>query len=153
MRQTVGFHGGSVTETVHWSSQLGVWSLFKKLENRYWNCFGVQRPDLGKSLQITVEVNPALEGLDRKMGGAVARETSSGKLCLVYRGRIGGGQKGIGAELFWSRFPGGVQMREPGREDASRVAIVGEIGAPSSFTRDIAAFVHEGRADQAGPRL
>lgn len=148
-RQTVGFHGGSVTETVHWSSPLGVWSLFKKLENRYWNCFGVQRPDAGKSLQITVEVNPPLEGLDRKMGGAVAREASSGRHYLVHRGRIGGGQKGIGAELFWSRFRGGVQLREPGREDASRVVIVGEIGA-SSLPRDVASFVHEvGRIKRA----
>jgi hypothetical protein len=141
-RQTVGYHGGSATETVHWSTPLGIWSLFKKLENRYWNCFGVERPDASKSLRITVEVNPPLDGSDRKMGGAIAHEPGSGKQYLVHRGRIGGGQKGIGAELFWSRFRGGVQMREPGREDVTRVVIVGEIGVPS-FPRDVAAFVHE----------
>ncbi len=127
-----------------------MWALFKKLENRYWNCFGVQRPDAApKSLQITVEANPPLEGLDRKMGGAIAREPGSARRYLVHRGRIGGGQKGIGAELFWSRFRGGVQMREPGRTDMSRVVVVGEIGA-ASFTRDLAAFVHEvGRIKRA----
>jgi hypothetical protein len=148
-RHTVGYHGGSATETVYWSAPLGMWSLFKKLENRYWNCFGVERPESTKSLQITVEVNPPLEGVDRKMGGAIAREPGSGKQYLVHRGRIGGGQRGIGAELFWSRFRGGVQMREPGREDLSRVVIVGEIGA-ASFSRDLAAFVHEvGRIKRA----
>jgi len=33
-------------------------------------------------------------------------------------------------------------MHEPGRDDASRVVIVGEIEA-ASFPRDVAAFVHQ----------
>jgi len=143
-RKTVGFQGGSVSERLYWSSPLGIWSLFKRLDNRYWNCFGVQRPDASQSLQITVEVNPPLEGIDRKMGGAIAIEPTTGKKFLVHRGRIGGGQRGVGAELFWSRFRGGLRMREPDRDEPSRVVIVGEIGA-SCFPRDVAAFVHEVR--------
>lgn len=148
-RATVGYQGGSATETVHWSTPLGVWSLFKKLDNRHWNCFGVERPNSVKSLQITVEVNPPLDGIDRKMGGAIAREPGSGKQYLVHRGRIGGGQRGIGADLFWSRFRGGVYMREPDRKEPSRVVIVGAIGDPS-FASSVAAFVHEvGRIKRA----
>lgn len=139
--ETVGFHGGSRTATVHWSTPLGVWALFEELETRYWNCFGVERPEAARSLRITVEVNPPLGGLDRRKGGAIARDAGSGKLFLVHRGRIGGGQRGIGPELFWSRFRGGVRLREPdGRE--SRAVVVGEIGG-AGFARELAGFVHE----------
>ncbi len=141
-RQKIGFHGGSGVYTIHWCPALKMWALFEKLDNRFWNSFGVSRPDPEKSLQITVEVNPPLEGIDRKVGGAFASDPHGGALYFIHRGRIGGGQKGIGAELFWSRFRGGVRMREPGREDACRVVVVGKIGAPE-FPRDVAGFVHE----------
>lgn len=140
--QLIGFRGGAARELVHWSSPLAVWSVCTRVSNRYWNAFGVDRPVEGSPLAITVEVNPPFAGVDRKMGGAVAVESSTGKRFLVHRGRIGGGRQGIGASLFWSRFRGGVSMREPGREEPARVVVVGEIGAPS-FPRDLAAFVHE----------
>lgn len=142
MRETIGFHGGNFEATLAWSSALGMWSLCRKAEVDYGHYFGVERPGTVKSLQITVQVNVPHAGVDRKRGGAIAREPGTGKLFLVHRGKLGGGQKGVGAELFWSRFRGGVPMREPGREEGSRVVIVGEIGAPS-FARDVAAFVHE----------
>jgi hypothetical protein len=141
-RQQLGFRGGASQELVHWSSQLAVWGVCTKLSNRYWNAFGVDRPVEGSPLAITVEVNPPFTGVDRKMAGAVAVESSTGKRFLVHRGRIGGGRQGIGASLFWSRFRGGVSMRESERQEPSRVVVVGEIGAPS-FPRDLAAFVHE----------
>ena len=139
--QSIGFHGGTLRRKVHWSAPLGLWSLCGELDNRYWNSFGVGRPDGAGTLAITVEVNPPLDGVNRRTGGAIARAAGDGKLYLVHRGRIGGGQKGIGAELFWSRFRGGVPLREPGRQESSRVVIVGELGA-ESFPRDAAAFVH-----------
>ncbi len=141
-RQKIGFHGGSDVYTIHWCAVLKMWVLFQELDNRYWNCFGIARPDPEKSLQITVEVNPPLEGMDRKVGGAFARDPHTGDIYFVHRGRIGGGQKGIGAQLFWSRFRGGVVMREPDPDDTSRVVVVGKVGAPE-FTRDVAGFVHE----------
>jgi hypothetical protein len=149
-RQKIGFHGGSDVYAIHWCPRLKIWVLFEKLDNRYWNSFGISRPDPEKSLQITVEVNPPLEGIDRKMGGAFARDPQTGDVYFVHRGRIGGGQKGIGAELFWSRFRGGVSMHEPDREEPSRVVVVGKVGAPE-FPRDVAGFVHEvGRIKAAG---
>jgi hypothetical protein len=141
-RQKIGFHGGSDAYTIHWCVPLKMWVLFQELENRYWNCFGIARPDPEKSLQITVEVNPPLEGMDRKVGGAFARDPHTGDMYFVHRGRIGGGQNGVGAQLFWSRFRGGAVMREPDREETSRVVVVGKVGAPE-FARDVAGFVHE----------
>ncbi len=141
-KQLVGFRGGSVTKKVYWCASLKMWSLFEKLENRYWNAFGTSRPDAEKSVHITVEVNPPHSGIDRKMGGAFARDPASGEVYWVHRGRIGGGQKGIGAELFWARFRGGVGMREPEREELARVVVVGKVGS-ADLPRDVAGFVHE----------
>lgn len=92
-----GEGGGSDVYTIHWCAALKMWALFQELDNRYWNCFGIARPDPEKALQITVEVNPPLEGMDRKVGGAFARDPHAGDIYFVHRGRIGGGQKGIGA--------------------------------------------------------
>ena len=141
-RQAVGFPGGNLTTTIHWVAPLKMWSFFQKLDNRYWNCFGTARPDKDKTIAITVEVNPRLEGVNRQVGGAYGRDPTTGDVYLLHRGRIGGGQKGVGTELFWNRFRGGAWMKEPGRDDGARVVIVGKVGAPS-FVRDVAAFVHE----------
>ena len=71
------------TYTLHWCSPLKLWVFFQKLDNRYWNPFGVTRPDPEKSLQITVEVSSPLEGIERKMGGA-SRETQARAPCSSY---------------------------------------------------------------------
>lgn len=141
-RQRIGFHGGNDIFTTHWCPALKIWALFQDLDNRYWNCFGIARPDPDKSLRITVQVNPPFEGLDRKIGGAFARDPHTDDTYFVHRGRIGGGQKGIGSQLFWSRFRGGANMREPGADEPSRVVVVGRVGA-LDFARDVAGFVHE----------
>mgnify|MGYP003487986757 CR=1 FL=1 len=144
-RQRIGFHGGSDTFTIHWCPALKMWVLFQDLDNRFWNCFGITRPDPNKSAQITVQVNPPFEGLDRKVGGAFARDPHTGDVYFIHRGRIGGGQKGIGPQLFWSRFRGGANMREPDESEPSRVVVVGKVGKVGSpeFARDVAGFVHE----------
>jgi len=141
-RQKIGSAGGNFEDRVHYVPELGVWGCFGKNENRYWQGFGVDRPDRDRSLGITVEINPPCTGIDRKVGGAIARERSTGALHLVHRGRIGGGRKGIGAELFWTCFRGGIEMSEPGRNEPARVVAVARIGAPS-MARDVATFVHE----------
>jgi len=142
IRTKIGHHGGSATKTVHWSAPLGIWSLWQVYEDRYWNCYGIQYPERGRSLQITVEINPPREGIARNLGGAVAQDAATGRRYFVHRGRIGGGQKGIGAQLFWNHFRGGVPLREPDREAQRRVVVVGEIET-ATFSRDLAAFVHE----------
>lgn len=141
-RQTLGFQGGNIADSVHWSAALGIWSLLGRRDGEYASYFGVNRPDLTKSLQITVQANVPASGPNRRKGGALARDRATGRQFLVHRGRIGGGQKGIGSELFWRHFRGGARLQEPDREEASRVLVIGEIGS-ASFPRDVAAFVHQ----------
>ena len=148
VEQLVGFRGGNESVTVHWIAPLRIWAFTRELDTRFWNGFGTERPRPGSPLPITVEINPPIKGIERKVGGAFARDPESGDVFLLHRGRIGGGQRGVGSEMFWRRFRGGILMREPDREQPARAAVVGRIGAPQ-FARDVAAFVHEVRRIKA----
>ena len=67
-------------------------------------------------LSITVEINPAKSGIDRRCAGAFLRD-DSGDILLAHNGRVGGGRPGIGMKAFrdfcssksWKevRYPGG----------------------------------------------
>ena len=151
MRQTIGYQGGNMTFPVRWIAPLGIWVGTLRLHNRYWNGFGTDRPAANKSLGITVEINVPVTGCDRRIAGGFAVAEDTAEMFLVHRGRIGGGRAGIGGELFWKRFRGGVPLREPDGEEPRRVAIVGKLGSPE-FLREVAAFVHEVRRMKAEPR-
>lgn len=140
-RQTVAFHGGREDLDVTWNAALGIWSAQQFLQGRRRNVFGIEVPASGVALAITVEINVPHLGVDRKIGGAFARCRASGHTYLVHRGKIGGGAKGVGADLFWSRFRGGALMDE-GEGERSRVVPVARIDGPGALA-DLAAFVHE----------
>jgi len=64
-----------------------------------------------------------------------------GRTLLAHRGRIGGGRKNIGSELFWSNYDGKrLTVWDGDRE--TEVAAVAEIGSPR-FLRQIQFFVYE----------
>lgn len=150
VRQQLGHPGGNFEGMVHWCAPLGIWALFGESDETMNHFFGTQHPDRSKSIQITVKATVPREGINRKLGAAIAADRATGRYYVVHRGRIGGGRQGIGADLFWSRFRGGTSMREPGRDEPARVVIMGEVGAPT-LARDVAAFVHEvGRIKAAG---
>ena len=112
-RQKVGHHGGSDTHTLHWCAPLKLWVLFQKLDNRYWNAFGIQRPDPEKSLQITVEVNPPLEGIERKMGGAFARDPRQATSTSFTAGASAGGRRASVRNSSGAASAGGCRCESP----------------------------------------
>src|SRR5690606_25232288 len=95
-----------------------------------------------RSIPLSVEVNLPVSGVNRRVAGALGRDPTTGKTYRLHRGRIGGGTKGIGSDLFWQRFRGGVQLRDESGGEPVRVAVVAELGAPTAV-RDIAACVHQ----------
>src|SRR5271157_158835 len=100
----IGYPGGNEPSRVYWAGDLGIWYGWNVIENsRYWNAFGTWSPKEHKMVPICCEINFPLNGIDRRISGAVA-EDESGRLFLAHRGRIGGGRKGIGAELFRNHF-------------------------------------------------
>jgi hypothetical protein len=135
----VGFKGGYVDCSIRWSKDLGLWFYSEKIEgSRYWNVFGLSEvaPKQNSMLSIVCEINPPVEGLDRRAQGAFARD-DHGHVWLVHRGKIGGGKPGIGRKLFFGNYQG--EVREIAGD---RFAIIGDISLPD-FVESVKIFVRE----------
>lgn len=109
----------------------GVWAGFKRLRNRYWNAFG-----LTGSRSIVCEINFPFDGTNRRVAGVLATD-STGEICVLHRGRIGGGRQGIGKALFKRHFTGRWISIE-----GDEMALVGSL-KDRSFVKQVAGFVVE----------
>lgn len=137
LEKTIGYKGGQVRGKVFWFSNDKFWVFFEKLEKgglnesgaqkgpkipKYWNAFGTEDPNENEMLSITCEINFPLSGIERRVAGAFAKDDAN-RLYVVYRGKIGGGRKGIGQTLFFENYQGNmITVDDGGRE--TRVALV-----------------------------
>jgi hypothetical protein len=138
---TLGHPGASEKAKVSWSEMLGIWSFSRKIAgSRYWNAFGVVRPEGGAGIAITCEINFPLCGIDRRTGGAFAQDRA-GNIFVVHRGKLGGGRRGIGKTLFENSYRGVWEEMEDGDEETP-VALIGILHSPR-IARQIAQFVRK----------
>ncbi len=133
----IGYQGGTVQADVFWLESVSIWVAFQKIENRYWNAFGVEEPVDGENLDITCEINSPLIGINRRISGAFAMD-NDGAMYLLHSGRIGGGRKGIGKSLFESNYKYGLIKLDNGLEYAQ----IGKLG-DASLPNNTANFVRE----------
>ena len=137
----LGHPGASEKAKVAWSESLGIWFFSRKIAgSRYWNGFGVGRPEGGDNVAITCEINFPFYGIDRRTGGAFAQDRS-GRTFVVHRGKLGGGRKGIGKSLFEKRYRGVWKTMDDDGEETT-VAVIGVLQSPR-FARQIAQFVRK----------
>ncbi len=123
----LGHQGETIECSINWSPTDGLWVHSRTFPNsRYWNAFGIKetRPKNDSLLPIIVEINPPIEGLNRLTQGAFI-EKGDESIILVYRGKIGGGRKGIGRQLFFDNYRGRVQ-----KIFGKQFAVLGEIRNP-----------------------
>jgi hypothetical protein len=133
--------GASFHADVLWSDRLGLWIYSTKLDgSRYWNAFGLDLPNTQSTISITGEINLPIVGIDRRIGGALARDKKN-NIYLVHRGLIGGSKRGVGKSLFESQFRGVWITMDDGDRDAS-VALVGVINSPF-FARQVVHFIQK----------
>jgi hypothetical protein len=141
IRVTIGHLGESFEGKVSCAGSLGIWFFSgKQAGNRYWNAFGVGRPSRDAHVFTTCEINFPLQGLDRRIGGAFARD-EAGKVFVVHRGKIGGGKKGIGKALFEGHYRGVWAPVQDGDAETS-VVLIGHLGS-SRFARQVSQFVRK----------
>jgi hypothetical protein len=120
----LGHQGASFSAKVSFSKKLGIWTFSHAIENvRYWNAFGIGKPQPGALLSITSEINFPWSGIDRKTGAAFA-EDSWGNIFVIHRGKIGGGKKGVGKYLFEQNYRGVWSYMEDG-DCVTQVAVIG----------------------------
>lgn len=140
----VGYQGGYADCTILWSQGLGLWfysdyaSALGKGKTRYWNAFGLSQspPRQSSMLSIVCEINPPIDGLNKYVQGAFARD-DNGHVWLLHRGRIGGGKPGIGRKLFFDNYQG-----EDEEIGGDRFAVIGDIAQPD-FVEQVTHFVRE----------
>jgi hypothetical protein len=138
----VGYKGDSEKLRISWSSKLGIWWGFYKVENRFWNAFGTEKPiwNAKTSHSIICEINPPFEGINRRMSGVFAKD-SDNNLYVLHRGGIGGGRPGIGKTKFNREYRGRRVMVKDG-DRTSTLALVAQLRSPR-FPYQIASFVKE----------
>ncbi|NPU84960.1 MAG: hypothetical protein HPY65_10780 [Syntrophaceae bacterium] len=137
----VGHPGASFRASVYWSDERDLWLYSKRIpEKNHWNVLGIGKPAPEGRVAITCEINFPIRGIDRKIGGALARDPE-GVIYVVHRGRLGGSRKGIGKSLFGSRYRGVWALMEDGEELAT-VAVVGALHSPR-FVRQLGQFVRK----------
>lgn len=137
----LGHPGGAFKANVFWSNRLGIWIFHQKVsQTRCGHAFGVGKPTGTSTVPITCEINFPARGVDRRMGGALAKDRD-GRIFVVHRGKIGGGKKGVGKALFDKYYRGAWAVMEDGLEETS-VALVGVLHSPR-FMRQVAQFVRK----------
>ena len=137
----LGHPGASAAAKVFWSERLGIWlHAGKTLEGRHWNAFGIGKPKRDALIPITCEINFPAGGIDRRIGGALARDRR-GRIFVVHRGRLGGGRKGVGKSLFADHYRGVWEIMEDGDEETT-VALIGVLGSPR-LARQVAQYIHK----------
>jgi hypothetical protein len=137
----LGHQGSSFNARVNWSKKLGIWVFSRPIKDvRYWNVFGTGKPEMNSLLSITCEINFPWATIDRKTGGAFARDIWD-NIFVIHRGKIGGGKKGIGKSMFEHSYRGLWSYMEDG-DSLAQVAVIGVLNS-GRLPRQIAQFVHK----------
>ncbi len=137
----VGFPAGNFHDFIQYSSDLNIWLSFNDSDySRFWNGFGVDQPLADRMNSLTGEINFPKTGIDRRTAGAFGRE-SDGNILVLHRGKIGGGQPGVGKNLFVDNFRGEFVTALDGKVE-NRFCLVGELHS-NLFPRQVADFIWE----------
>lgn len=147
-KRQVGWPGEHGEFTLHWHESARFWVVFGLQElSRYWCAYGTMDPNSHRSVDVTCEINPPTEGIDRRCGGIFLKDSGSG-LYLAHSGKVGGGRKGIGKTSFLEEYSGSLEEVEWPDGVTSEVVLLGKIGS-KSFVRNLANYIRAVEAFKA----
>jgi hypothetical protein len=135
----IGSPGGAFETTFLYFESHNFWAVFEKDKNRYWNAFGTGKPIAGKNNSIVCEINIPFEDINRRVAAVFGKEGD--QVLLLHRGKIGGGRKGIGKNLFWENYRGEEMMVQDG-DTENWLAPIGSFES-KNFVQQVANFVLE----------
>ena len=135
----IGSPGGAFETMFMYFEAFNFWVVFEEGDNRYWNGFGTGKPIAGKNNSITCEINIPYDGIDRRIAGVFGKEGD--QVILLHRGKIGGGRKGIGKNLFLVNYRGSFTTIQDG-DTENMLALIGSLDS-KHFVQQVSNFVHE----------
>ncbi|WP_100906291.1 MrcB family domain-containing protein [Methanobacterium subterraneum] len=122
----------------YWSNDLGFWVVNRELDvgNRYFNAFGIKKPDVNAEVSAVCEINIEKEGINRKTSGAFAKD-SDGNVYLIHRGSLGG----ISKTDFFNEYNGELEQVFDG-DIQSPAVVIGDLNDPK-LPEQVRDFVFE----------
>ena len=142
----IGFKGGN-TVINNLRANERIWHIHRVIKDdksisRHWNAFGLSNHlKINGSNPIVVEINIALKGAPKRVGGLLARDKLKNSLFLLHRGKIGGGRKGIGKNTFLEWYKeDSIQVNFSSSKKPDNAILVSDLKS-SEFTDQIANFV------------
>jgi len=124
---SVGFQGGSIECDFHYLSSCDVWYVTRRLENRWWNCFGFGRPSAHE--QIVVEINPPTKGINKRCAGIFLQDPTK-RFYLAHSGKVGGGRTGVGKTGFYDAYIGEWQQVRFPDGSTGEYVVLGALNSP-----------------------
>jgi hypothetical protein len=108
IERTVGWPGGNGRFTLAWHPDHGIWGVMGPdfATGRYWFGLGTEDPEPVRMVGLVCEINPPIEGINRRCAGLFARD-ADGMVYLTHSGKVGGGRRGIGKRQFRAFFADG----------------------------------------------
>ena len=108
--------------------------------NRYFNVFGLGKPDTGFTHKIINEICIPKVGINRRIAGAFGKD-EHGNFYILHRGIIGGGVKGIGKNLFMRKYCENFDQIQDG-ERISKMVVIANIHS-DKLDKRITDFIKE----------
>lgn len=139
IRAIVGSPGGAFSAQFMYFEAHDFWVVSEESDNRYWNGFGIGRPIAERNNSIACEINFPYDGINRRIAGVWGKDAD--QIILLHRGKIGGGRKGIGKNLFFDKYRGEDTIILDG-DIENNLALIGSLNS-KHFLQQVANFVHE----------
>ncbi len=128
-----------IIDKIHWSNDMKIGYKYTENDkyNRYFNGFGIVKPDDNINMPIFCEINIEKDGLNKTTAGAFARDLE-GNLYVVHRGNIGG--KTTKTDFF-DKYTGETAQIQDGDKKIQAV-IIGSLDDPK-LPENVRNFVFE----------
>ena len=137
----IGNQGGSQKADVFYSKNCDLWFYLGDEKGdgekkRYWNVFGIKRPNENSNNSPVVEINPPLKGIYRRVAGVFAKDDKS-DIFLLHRGII----NGVTITKFYELYGGKKSDLQDG-DKPIEISLIGCITSPN-FPTKLKNFVEE----------
>ena len=137
----IGHQGSNLNLDAFWSNKLGIWIANRETKGntRYWNAFGIQKPNKS-SVPIICEINFPIKGINRRVQGAFAKDNNN-EIYVLHRGKLGGNYSG---QIFKDNYSGKWTKVNDGNTETEFI-VIGKLNDPNLINkvRDFVYEIHE----------